>query len=182
MRAHALPRRSLWKANHYSLTHEGRYRAARAAKNAKSYQWTQISWSRRPPRQSVRSPSLELKLLFLFNVSTGAPCVYSLFSLNVFLQCLVLFVLRFRIRQGLIWMDHYESNNINSCPEEVAWVAALAEKHKFIKGIVGGLDLTQVIVIWGMARTPDIKRTKWSNSNKKNGNICFRGPNIHLYI
>ena len=44
-------------------------------------------------------------------------------------------------------MDHYESNNINSCPEEVAWVAALAEKHKFIKGIVGGLDLTQVIVI-----------------------------------
>ena len=36
---------------------------------------------------------------------------------------------------------------LNSCPEEVAWVAALAEKHKFIKGIVGGLDLTQVIVI-----------------------------------
>ena len=70
-----------------------------------------------------------------------------LFSLNVFLQCLVLFVLRFWIKQGLIWMDHYESNNINSCPEEVAWVAALAEKHKFIKGIVGGLDLTQVIVI-----------------------------------
>jgi len=32
---------------------------------------------------------------------------------------------------------------LNSCPEEVAWVAALAEKHKFIKGIVGGLDLTQ---------------------------------------
>merc|ERR1719361_2041552 len=32
---------------------------------------------------------------------------------------------------------------LNSCPEEVAWVASLAEKHKFIKGIVGGLDLPQ---------------------------------------
>jgi len=32
---------------------------------------------------------------------------------------------------------------LNSCPEEVAWVASLAKKHKFIKGIVGGLDLTQ---------------------------------------
>ena len=30
-----------------------------------------------------------------------------------------------------------------SCPEEVAWVAGLAKKHSFIKGIVGGLDLTQ---------------------------------------
>ena len=36
---------------------------------------------------------------------------------------------------------------ISSCPEEVAWVASLAEKHKFIKGIVGGLDLTQVFGI-----------------------------------
>merc|ERR1719234_528300 len=32
---------------------------------------------------------------------------------------------------------------LNSCPEEVAWVASLAQKYKFIKGIVGGLDLTQ---------------------------------------
>jgi len=32
---------------------------------------------------------------------------------------------------------------LNSCPEEVAWVTSLAKKHKFIKGIVGGLDLTQ---------------------------------------
>merc|ERR1719400_1765694 len=32
---------------------------------------------------------------------------------------------------------------LNSCPEEVAWVASLAQKHKFIKGIVAGLDLTQ---------------------------------------
>ena len=34
-----------------------------------------------------------------------------------------------------------------SCPEEDAWVASLAQKHKFIKGIVGGLDLTQVVII-----------------------------------
>ena len=92
----------------------------------------------------------------------------ALFLFCFFLQCLVLFLLRSRIRQGFIFMDHICSImnqiNLNSCPEEVAWVAALAEKHKFIKGIVGGLDLTQVIVIWGMARTPDIK---WSNSNKK---------------
>jgi len=32
---------------------------------------------------------------------------------------------------------------LNSCPDEVAWVAGLARKHPFIKGIVGGLDLTQ---------------------------------------
>ena len=33
---------------------------------------------------------------------------------------------------------------LNSCPEEVAWVSRLAEDHPVIKGIVGGLDLTQV--------------------------------------
>ena len=56
----------------------------------------------------MRSPGLEWKLLFLFNVSTGALCFYSLFFnvFNVFLQCLVLFMLRSRIRQGFIWMDH----------------------------------------------------------------------------
>jgi len=32
---------------------------------------------------------------------------------------------------------------LNSCVEEVRWVEKLAEKHKIIKGIVGGLDLTQ---------------------------------------
>merc|ERR1719266_454720 len=36
---------------------------------------------------------------------------------------------------------------LNSCPEEVAWVASLAKKHKFIKGIVAGLDLTQVVFV-----------------------------------
>ena len=29
----------------------------------------------------------------------------------------------------------------------MAWVTSLAKKHKFIKGIVGGLDLTQVIIV-----------------------------------
>ena len=33
---------------------------------------------------------------------------------------------------------------LNSCPEEVAWVSKLAEEHPVIKGIVAGLDLTQV--------------------------------------
>ena len=33
---------------------------------------------------------------------------------------------------------------LNSCPDEVAWVESLAAKHPLIKGIVGGLDLTQV--------------------------------------
>ena len=33
---------------------------------------------------------------------------------------------------------------LNSCAEEVAWVSKLAEDHPVIKGIVGGLDLTQV--------------------------------------
>ena len=33
---------------------------------------------------------------------------------------------------------------LNSCPEEVAWVSKLAEDHPVIKGIVAGLDLTQV--------------------------------------
>ena len=33
---------------------------------------------------------------------------------------------------------------LNRCPEEVAWVSKLAEEHPVIKGIVGGLDLTQV--------------------------------------
>lgn len=32
---------------------------------------------------------------------------------------------------------------LNSCPEEVAWLASLASQHSFIKGVVGGLDLTQ---------------------------------------
>jgi len=32
---------------------------------------------------------------------------------------------------------------LNSCMEEVKWVEELAAKHKVIKGIVGGLDLTQ---------------------------------------
>ena len=64
----------------------------------------------------MRSPSLEWKLLFLFNVSTGANCFCSVFF-NVFLQCLVLFVfVRSRIRQGFIWMDHIRSimNQITS--------------------------------------------------------------------
>ena len=33
---------------------------------------------------------------------------------------------------------------LNSCPQEVAWVESLAAQHPLIKGIVGGLDLTQV--------------------------------------
>ena len=33
---------------------------------------------------------------------------------------------------------------LNSCPSEVAWVEGLAAKYPLIKGIVGGLDLTQV--------------------------------------
>ena len=33
---------------------------------------------------------------------------------------------------------------LNRCPEEVAWVSKLAEEHPVIKGIVAGLDLTQV--------------------------------------
>ena len=33
---------------------------------------------------------------------------------------------------------------LNSCPEEMAWVESLAAKHSLIKGIVAGLDLTQV--------------------------------------
>ena len=33
---------------------------------------------------------------------------------------------------------------LNRCPDEVAWVESLAAKHPLIKGIVGGLDLTQV--------------------------------------
>ena len=33
---------------------------------------------------------------------------------------------------------------LNSCPDEVAWVESLAAKNPLIKGIVGGLDLTQV--------------------------------------
>ena len=32
---------------------------------------------------------------------------------------------------------------LNCCPEEVAWVEGLAAQHSVIKGIVGGLDLTQ---------------------------------------
>ena len=33
---------------------------------------------------------------------------------------------------------------LNSCPSEVGWVEGLAAKYPLIKGIVGGLDLTQV--------------------------------------
>ena len=32
---------------------------------------------------------------------------------------------------------------LNRCMEEVKWVEKMAERHKVIKGIVGGLDLTQ---------------------------------------
>merc|ERR1719285_206591 len=32
---------------------------------------------------------------------------------------------------------------LNRSWEEVGWVSSLARKHPFIKGIVGGLDLTQ---------------------------------------
>ena len=32
---------------------------------------------------------------------------------------------------------------LNKCMDEVRWVEKLAEKHTVIKGIVGGLDLTQ---------------------------------------
>jgi len=31
----------------------------------------------------------------------------------------------------------------NDCPEEVDWVFKQAEKHEFLKGVVGGLDLTK---------------------------------------
>ena len=34
---------------------------------------------------------------------------------------------------------------LNGCPQEVKWVENLATKYPLIKGIVGGLDLTQVI-------------------------------------
>ena len=31
----------------------------------------------------------------------------------------------------------------NDCPEEMDWVFKEAEKHEFLKGVVGGLDLTK---------------------------------------
>jgi len=31
----------------------------------------------------------------------------------------------------------------NDCPEEIDWVMEQAEKHEFLKGVVGGLDLTK---------------------------------------
>ena len=31
----------------------------------------------------------------------------------------------------------------NDCPEEIDWVYKEAEKHRFLKGVVGGLDLTK---------------------------------------
>jgi len=31
----------------------------------------------------------------------------------------------------------------NDCPEEIDWVFKQAEKHRFLKGVVGGLDLTK---------------------------------------
>ena len=31
----------------------------------------------------------------------------------------------------------------NDCPEEIDWVYSQAEKHRFLKGVVGGLDLTK---------------------------------------
>ena len=41
---------------------------------------------------------------------------------------------------------------LNSCPSEVAWVEGLAAKYPLIKGIVGGLDLTQVTNIKSVAQ------------------------------
>ena len=36
---------------------------------------------------------------------------------------------------------------LNNCPEEIRWVEDLAKEHPVIKGIVGGVDLTQVMMI-----------------------------------
>ena len=33
---------------------------------------------------------------------------------------------------------------LNSCPQEIEWVSQLSQDYPVIKGIVGGLDLTQV--------------------------------------
>ena len=33
---------------------------------------------------------------------------------------------------------------LNSCPQEIEWVTQLSQDYPVIKGIVGGLDLTQV--------------------------------------
>ena len=33
---------------------------------------------------------------------------------------------------------------LNNCPDEIKWVEDLAKEHPVIKGIVGGVDLTQV--------------------------------------
>ena len=36
---------------------------------------------------------------------------------------------------------------LNGCPEEIEWVAQLAKDYPVIRGIVGGLDLTQVKIL-----------------------------------
>ena len=46
---------------------------------------------------------------------------------------------------------------LNSCPQEIKWVEELSKSFPVIKGIVGGLDLTQVIQVRG--RTNISKRS-----------------------
>ena len=38
---------------------------------------------------------------------------------------------------------------LNNCPEEINWVEEQAKEFRVIKGIVGGIDLTQVDYIIG---------------------------------
>ena len=42
---------------------------------------------------------------------------------------------------------------LNSCPQEIKWVEELSKSFPVIKGIVGGLDLTQVIQVRGRINT-----------------------------
>ena len=37
---------------------------------------------------------------------------------------------------------------LNACPEEIEWVTKLSKEYPVIRGIVGGLDLTQVLITY----------------------------------
>ena len=135
----------------------------------------------------MRSPSLEWKLLFLFNVSTGALCFYSLFFnvFNVFLQCLVLFMLRSRIRQGFIWMDHIRSimNQITSTAVLRRWPGW----RPLQRSTSSSKELLEDSTSHRLSSSEElpgsqILRVQNDPILTKSENSCFREPNIHLYI
>ena len=109
----------------------------------------------------------------------------ALFLFPFFLQCLVLSVLRSRIRQGFISMYHILSimNQITSTAVLRRWPGW----RPLQRSTSSSKELLEDSTSHRLSSSeewpgPQILRVLSDPILTKNGNICFRQPNIHLYI